>query len=236
MKTLLSFVLLSATAFGSPQMLSIHMTDESPNDCPVTLSGLAVAKDEPSKPLRYSFTTTIYATNNSQKSILLVVIKIAFTGTGRFDISDTRDDDYFFASDTFNSRDTKKLEDFLGPMGAPQAKVENYSLDPKASAEVAFVQFGDGSTWGDLVVGEHILRNRAPTWNALRSLAETYRTNGKQQFLRELREPSQLQTIRYLQNLYESNGNDASAVIKKLDNMLEYADLHGRALQSQRVH
>src|SRR5882762_623877 len=225
-RTLLTWLMMCTAAFGLPHT-EIRLIDTSSLDSPVKLSGVATFSDEPSKLFRYEYKTTAYVNNVSQKSVLLLVARVRFTGAGGFDLDNAREDDYFFAEDLLGAGKTQTLKDSFGPASAPQAKTALATTDPQATASVLFVQFIDGSTWGELAAGKHMLEIRSLTWEKVRSLAETYRTNGEGQFLLALLRYSDLPAVASLQRTYEST-KDSRGVVAKMTNMLRYADMHAK--------
>jgi len=225
--------LLGANAFAGQEESAISITDASRSGSPVTIVGNVLAKEEDSGLLRYSFRTDAFLTNVSQKPILAIVIRVDTTGANKMDLHNTRKDDYFFA-EAFEPNTTLKLEELVGPLGESQAEVEPQSAQPKAVASVKFAQFADGAIWGDPVAGHGVLQERRLTRDELSSLANTYRTRGEQGFADGLRKPSQSNLIEYLQQLYDSNGHDATSVIKKLTSMIDYADRHQRDMGPRR--
>jgi len=221
------WMILSSTAAFCVPHSEVRLTDDSPPDSPVKLSGISTFDDEPAGRFRYKYRTTTYVDNVSQKSVLLLVAKLRFTGTGQFDLDNTREEDYFFAEDLLESGKAQTLKDSFGPVGAPQAKITLDPTDPQATATVLFVQFIDGSTWGDLEAGKHMLETRRLTWEKLQSLAETYRAKGEERFLLEFTRHSDLPAVGSMQRTYEST-KDSTAVIARIRNMLRYADMHAK--------
>jgi hypothetical protein len=66
--------------------------------------------------------------------------------------------------------------DISSPPGNPSAKIV------KAVGAVLWVQFEDGSTWGDAESGRHILSMRAPKLAYLQKLVAEYDENGEASF------------------------------------------------------
>ena len=64
-----------------------------------------------------------------------------------------------------------------GTLPGEQAKSEPGENTP--TAYVAFVQFEDGSTWGDSTLGKALLRDRYLQWDRLRAFEQIYHANGE---------------------------------------------------------
>jgi hypothetical protein len=230
--TTMTVVLLVTELFASRAESVIPIIDASPAGSPIAIVGTVLATDADSGLLRYSFRTDASLTNVSRKPILATVIKINTTGANKMDQFNTRKDDYFFA-ESFQPNTTERLEQSDGPFGESQGEVDAPPAQPRVVASVTFAQFADGTIWGDPAAGRDILQERRLTLDQLSSLATAYRTGGEPQFQEELKKPSQLNLILYLQQLYDSNRNDLARVIKKLTRMIDYADHHQREMQSR---
>src|SRR5216684_2155824 len=223
-------LLLCVSAFASPQQTRIPILDTSQSGSPVRFSGTATAEDEGTGPLRYSLKKDISFTNASTKDILLLVTTIDVTRLTKIDLLGTNVTDYFFTLDVFGPNAKKSWEESFGPFAEPQGKTELEPEEPRAVVKAVFVQFVDGSTWGEHAAGKDALRDRQLTMKELEVLAGTYRTEGSEQFVAELMKASQLAEILYLQRLY-ADSKDTEGMIAKIDNMLNSAELHHRAFQ-----
>jgi hypothetical protein len=235
----LAYLLWAATtalvviAFAAPQELTIPTLDASKAGSPIKLSGSVFFTDEASGVLRYSFRTRLTATNVSSKSVLAVVTMIRTRGTGKIELHNTRKDDYFFRSETLEPNASVSMEEIAGPFGEPTAEIEGRpSTEPKAVAAVTFVQFADGSTWGDKTEGQDLLLKRRPALAQLKLLAEIYQTQGEEPFVGALNKPSSFEAIASLQQLYVSS-KEAAGVLKRLTHMIKCAEEHERAMENQ---
>jgi hypothetical protein len=229
MKPLALAVLLTGAAFVSPQQTTIAVVNISESGSPVLLSGTVTAGDEGSGVLRYSLTKDISCTNVSTKNILLAITRIKVTRLTTIDVDETRSEDYFFTSEVLKPDATDVWHDSFGPFGKPTGETELKPEEPRAAARIIFVQFADGSIWGDPTQAEDALRDRADTERELKLLVETYRTQGNEQFLTELTKPTRLGGIGILQRLY-ADTKDTDRVIRKVVSMLKCADLHQSAI------
>ena len=164
-------------------------------------------------------------TNVSSKSILLSIIKIEVESKdgSLAETTYTREDEGFFTTPASEPNSRSNWEDQIGPFDHPVGE------GATAVAKVAFVQFVDGSTWGDRKVGIPFLRNREVEWNRLRFLADTLRSAGEADFVHELMKPCQLPDICHLQSLYSAD-RGANAARAELGRMLEAGLAHREAL------
>jgi hypothetical protein len=202
--------------------------DNSPPASPVVLYGTATKGDE-SLEFKQSYKAHVSIVNVSRKSILLMVTEINARGIGIN--GNFRDiDDYFFKPDAFQPDATKKLETTIGPFKEPKetTAASNITL----AIHAAFVQFVDGSTWGDPHVGKEVvdLTERMAVWKKLQVLEKKYQTKGEDEFLNELMKPSQPVDIRLLQSVYTQK-NDSKAVLEKIKIMIRAAETHQRTIE-----
>ena len=219
-------VLLVYAVIAYPEQFSYPLIDKSQRDSPISLSGTVDSKDDISaeKP-RTSFMVRAELTNRSGRDILLAIVRMEMKSTNGFEANHTRINEYFFSSDVFRNGATEAFQDIVVPLEHIDNENMGHPTRPKASARVAFVQFLDGSTWGESEDADEVLLERQETWRELRSLADTYETNGEQEFVNRLAKPSSLQTIKYLQGVF-SNDKSITKVITEINQLLSHADLH----------
>jgi hypothetical protein len=232
MKIILDIVVfLSVAVFGSVRTSETSLVDASQPGSPVVLSGAVTAHDEiATEWIRFSFRTSISATNVSQKSILLILLKIDMTSANGLGIHHSRSNDYFFTTDVFSPDSSQTIEETIGPVGELQGKTEAQPPGPTAIAEVVFVQFADGSTWGNSSEGKDILQERRATWDRLRFLMRVHQSKSQKDFIDDLMQTSRLPGIGHLQWLYKNNNSDPAIVFKNLADMLHNAELHQSAM------
>jgi hypothetical protein len=175
----------------------VPLSSPSEPGAPVTLYGsLTAQEDQSTKGLDCSCIAHLSIVNASAKPIIFLMTEVSVEIEGD-DIILARyasrgADDYFLKADLFEPNSSKTLDDkivaFERRKISPESNFEPTHLT--AIAQVLFVQFADGSTWGDLEVAKPILDDRAMAWKELLALDEAYRTQGGQQLLALLKEPS----------------------------------------------
>jgi hypothetical protein len=231
LKTLVVALVLAAPMFAPAQESTTFAIEASGNGSPVVLSGTVTATDNGSGRLPYSLEKHFFVTNTSSRNIVLMITEINVTGMTKIDQHETRVDEYFFAAEVFEPGTTRMIDESFGPFGVTSDKVDSQPEEPGAVARIVFVQFADGTTWGD-VATQYVMHDRVLTCKELELLADTYRRQGEQSFIARLLESSELPGISNLQQLYLADKN-ADSVIKKIGGMLRYADLHQRAMELQ---
>jgi hypothetical protein len=224
----LCLVLVAGVAVGAAQTKSVlPVVDASKAGAPLMIKGAVTANDQPSDVLRYSFQSDIEMTNVSEKSIVLMIVALDVVSTLPVSLNYRAENDYFFESEMLEPGSAAKLQRVLGRFGEPDRK-EDFAVDVKSTARatVAFVQFSDGSTWGDAAAAEGLLRNRQLSLKQLEILKNDYRARSEAEFLNELLRPTVLQPIFALQAVYREK-RDLAPVLAKLEDMLENARAHG---------
>jgi hypothetical protein len=227
-------ILLVLLGFRWSPQLGHSLIDESNPGAPLLVTGTLTAQREVSGP-RYLIRARLSARNVSQKAILRQVIKIRVTGAVPAEM--VREDEGFFSTETFSPGATEILEVASAPLGEPQGEIETieFSRDAVTTAKVAFVEFIDGSTWGDQQQGLAGLAERRLRLEKLRSLASTYQMKGEQQFVAELKETSNLALIKILKGTSSAGDPDARVAFQTVEKMLSAAEMHERALTTPRT-
>jgi hypothetical protein len=105
---------------------------------------------------------------------------------------------------------------FVPFSGEEVSRVEEQSFEPYCEAELLWVQFADGTTFGDGKYGADLLRERKETWAALSHLNAVYRSKGARAFLQELQKPIEPAMadgyIQHIRNFQQQHGTDAAAL------------------------
>lgn len=222
--TLTCFVLLAGTSLTATQSESVlPVVDVSYSGAPLKVTGTVTASDEPSEVPRYRFAANVAMTNVSAKPILLMLVTLDIVSTLPMSLNHLEEEDYFFEPRLLQPQSSAILQRALGKFSEPSRKEDLLAkVRPSAHAKVVFVQFSDGSSWGDAVAAERSLSNRQKALERLEVLDQVYRKRGKKEFLSQLLQPTLLQPIFSLQYLYRQKG-DLTPVLASLDNMLQTA-------------
>jgi hypothetical protein len=181
MKTKLTLlvVMLAALAFSQARE-PITVTDVSTADSPVALSGKLTLGPEKAM-------LDVTGQNLSDKGILALVATIE----GPPDLSLRSVHDHFFKNMVIAPH--SKVE-VTGGFEHPFGK-ERIGNGPwytpvwdikRVEAKTIWVQFEDGSTWGDEATGEEVRRERVEAKNFLTHVLEIYQQSGEAAFLKAL--------------------------------------------------
>jgi hypothetical protein len=96
-----------------------------------------------------------------------------------------------------------------------------------ASAEIEFVQFQDGSTWGDADVETKAFEKRSATLHKLESLQRVYADQGEKAFLDALAEPTMLGCLERINTDCKTNSDGSSCARGAIEGMLDSAAHRG---------
>ncbi len=220
---MMCFVLLAATtvALGQSEIV-LNVEDVSKAGVPLKIAGRVSAKNKPSAA---GYESEIEMINVSDKSILLLVVRTDIRCGLPMNFKDPVEIDYFFDANMLQPGASAKYP-ARTELGGPIHKEDSLAqIEPSASAEVAFAQFSDGSSWGDVAAAEQMLKNRQMAFKELELLSENYRKRGEEEFLKELLKHTLFYPIVALQDTYRAKG-DLSRVLADLDNMIEIARAH----------
>ena len=185
------------------------------------LSGNATVTESPDQFMRYSLSVKISAQNTSKKEILLIVLEIE-AKSDIFNVHGVTSQDYFFRPDSLIPLSTESIE-FLSQRAVQSSEIYKSSKPFSVFTNVAFVQFVDGSTWGDIEIANESLRVRRVTSEKLEHLSAVYRIAGKKEFIEELMKPSDLPVIATLQQACSVEGKDGDTVASMVQDMLHRA-------------
>jgi hypothetical protein len=159
--TLLIIVLASALAFGQ------KFQDVSAAGCPVSLS---MQKD--------STDVLVVAHKNSTKDILAIVSSVPMTDNRGQVIQGRSTQDYAFKYGPVHSQQERPV--------MPVEAAEPGTKIVRVEGEVQFVQYSDGTTWGDPATANNMLSQRPEKFAYLNRLVELYDTKGNKAFLAAL--------------------------------------------------
>jgi hypothetical protein len=190
----------SASCAVSEQRMEIQ--DLSDKGSPIQISGYMALRYDRENRFPFSYEQSTSVKNVSSKSILLMIVHLeATSGPGH---DETYSQDYFFG-DTLAPGQVEVNHDPERRFGSTLVNGEPlpYKKDPHptAQAHAEFVQFGDGSTWGDADSAADSLDERRKTVEELDLLEHLYEQAGESAFLDEFaRADDSLNVIRQMKD------------------------------------
>ena len=190
----------------------------------MAISGVLVLNDDGPEATPYSLDLHETAKNISDKPIQLLVIQTSHSSDPDASPIYTYSNDYFFSPKILGSGNVADIS-IAGLRYGPRHET---SSPPRFSptAEVIYVEFADGTHWGDPESAQHLYQIRASTLVELHTLKNAYESGGDEAFVGALlrAENHTLPGTGGLQSLYDSSGLEAAEI--RAWEMLEAANSH----------
>jgi hypothetical protein len=238
--SLLCALCLSSSSAVPQEVQAVSLTDKSGTGSPFEVSGTASLREvATANELEWSWGERVSAKNISGKPIVLFIATLAEIGrhpatAGHHSAPGNGptyqlEDDRFFNEKLIQPHELLVLRDTMpGPPESACCINPLSDLHP-ASAEfrVQFVQFADGSTFGDPVDAEDAFAIRRTIQNGLRELSQSYANHGSAGFVETLKQQSAFSATgiyRQIFSKYSSAG--VSEAIHETKEMLATAERH----------
>ncbi|MCI0423007.1 MAG: hypothetical protein L0312_27920 [Acidobacteria bacterium] len=214
------------------QSQSLQVVDRTEGASPVTVSGTVTISEQVSgDQVNYSLEESVSATNVSDKTILTMVawLDVSFTKAPNAHI--VKQYECFFAPDVIKPGETHILS-------TPQPASMRDNFDPaaplkeaKAEFRAVYIQFLDGSVFGDPAAAKDMLRIRKEAEKALWYLNKVYREKGAQAFVAELQEPNPTAEVdTLLENVRQAQRELGTAeAVRRVQGMLTTAEQREQA-------
>ncbi len=215
-----------AEANEHPEQYALR--DISEHGSPLRVVGKVLVRDNPAV-LTYEVEAAVK--NASKKNVLSWSLLVR-TSDGVLHF--TSSNDYFFtgddlAPDVSAGVDSGPIRLVAHPQGDIPTREERDSSRQAvtASAEIKFVQFQDGSTWGDNDMETEVFRGRSATLHKLESLQRVYAEQGETAFLDALAGPSMLACVERIKTDCKANNGNSSCAREAIQRMLDSATHRG---------
>jgi len=192
----ISQIALLSFVFGAPAFcrcqIRIPLEDVSDHRSPLRVSGQVFFQDDPSQAIRFTFRVEASITNVSNKDVVLSVIHFEASGVNAPGFDFRRSDERFFGLGDLLAGGVESISGPTSRFGTPKVNGQPVSEEvdpdtvPVATAEVTFVQFVDGSIWGDADVGRQLILERINTLKELNRLEQVLYEQGAEIFIHEL--------------------------------------------------
>jgi hypothetical protein len=146
----------------------------------------------------------------------------------------TSSNDYFFTGDVLAPEvsagvNSGPIRLVAHPQGGIPTREERDSSSQAvtASAEIEFVQFQDGSTWGDNDTETEAFMDRSATLHKLESLQRVYAEQGEKAFLDALAESTMLTCVERIKTDCKANNDNSSCAREAIQRMMDSATHRG---------
>jgi hypothetical protein len=232
---------------AQPESINVLLVDKTEAGSPIEVSGkVSLQETVAGNQVQWSWGQHVVAKNISGKPILLFTAtltqigrhprgKYAGPGDGpTYELGDDR----FFAKNAIKPDDSLVLRDTTPDTSQVECCINplDESGQPQAEFRVLFVQFIDGSTFGEVSEAMEWLSTRAVILDGLRKLAQSYSKHGGQAFLAELEQQQQQShssgtlPIAEILGTYKQNGVEAA--ISQTRQILAIAEAHEAVIRS----
>jgi len=180
----LCLLLLSQISLGQQQTIEVPFENQTGAGSPFDVTGKVLVRETiAGNQSESSWEDEVVLKNTSDKPIVLLIAHLNAVGP-HSNRANMLTIDRFFKG-VLHSGDSFPLP---GEMLEGSREVIccinplDKGRDPKATFRVSFVQFLDGSTFGDPADAQDVFASRTTVVNALRELARTYSEQGEKQF------------------------------------------------------
>lgn len=213
---------------ASKQPTQYRLRDISEHDSPLRVVGKVLFRANPNV-LTYEVEAAV---KNVSKKDVLSWSMLVRTSDGVLHV--TSSNDYFFtgdvlAPDVSAGVTSGPISLVAHPQGDTHTRKKRDSSNQAvtASAEIEFVQFQDGSTWGDSDIETEAFQARSATLQKLQSLQKVYAQLGEKPFLDALAEPTMLACVERVQRDCKDNNGHSSCAREAIERMLDIATRRG---------
>lgn len=204
----------------------IPLVDISAAASPVRISGTVLFQDDPSTTVRYTYLIDGSVTDVSNKRIVLTIIHISATGVDAPGLDNTVAVERFFGPNDLKPGGIEGIDPTPIKFGPGNSAEVGPLASPSATAELIFLQFADGSTWGDVDAGRPQLSVRAKTMGELHRLGQILNDQGAVALKDELSRVDLLQFPSINSLVYSCTNKTAVCLTNGLRSMLKEAELH----------
>ena len=191
-------------------------------------------RDNPAVVLRYFYGVEALVKNVSDKDVLSWAVRFETSGGRASGLNFSYWHDYFLTGDALAAGAVESVHPSPSRFGAATVNgapithaTDSSTQATTASVRVEFVQFRDGSTWGDGDVETEVFRERRQTLDKLESLQRLYSERGEKAFLDALAEPTTLPCIERVKKDCQNNNDDSSCALGTIQKMLASAAQYG---------
>jgi hypothetical protein len=203
---------------------------------PIQIAGYVTFQDNPAENYR-SYWVHASAKNTSKKGIAARSASLETAGGSGPKLDFNELHDFFFTGDVLAPSEVDGLPTESCPIRLV-LKVSNgnpYTETPDATApsttafvRVKFVQFTDGSIWGDQDEAAKLQGERRETLQKIKSLQQIYSEQGERAFMDALAEATSLPCFERIKALCRKENADSTCARKALEDMLAIAERQRR--------
>lgn len=208
-----------------------NLQNRSPHRSPIHIDGYLTFRDNAAENVRL-YWIHASAKNTSKKGIAAWSATLETAGGGGPELRFISSHDYFFTGDVLAPSGTEGVSDqscpirlvLMPPNDNRYAETADATVLPTtAFVRVQFVQFTDGSIWGDRDEAAQVQLERHETLNKVKSLQQVYSEQGEKAFMNALAEPTALACFERVKTLCLNENADSSCARQRIEQMLTIA-------------
>lgn len=233
--------IMSVGTVISHAQIKMDLRDVSDDGTPVRISGTVLLEENPSEAIRYTYRIKGSVTNLSDKAILITAIHFDTVGLNAPNLNYEFETDRFFSPEVLEPGHAEEINPHPVPFEAPSVNGAavpddaDSDIAPTATAEVIFVQFIDGTVWGDLDAGGRFLVSRNRNLGELAKLDRIFNEHGQEAFKDELlRSDSTIEFTIVGALLYKCRSASDSCLISGLQSMVQAVAEHVNEIKKDR--
>jgi hypothetical protein len=241
------FCLFQLSVEQPNQHFNVAFVDTSATRVPfeVTIKHVVLEESVSGNQLESSWSGEIVLKNISEKEILLLIASLRLAG--RHNHGSIRgpgdgatilvSDDRFFTPDAIKPGSTFTVWEAAPGIGQAQCCIDplENAQEPKAQFQVRFVQFSDGSTFGDPSEAENDLAVRQSIIAGVTRLLQAYKQDGEQGFVDELgQQPPWSKTLVFSRIWQSYQEKGARVALAQANQILALAEKHEASTGARR--
>ena len=196
---------------------------------PIHVDGYVTFRDDTTANIRFYWVQAA-VNNTSTKRISYWSVRIETKVRSGPGLNLSHSHDYCFSGGALAPSVSESLQScpirlvLRPPNGESVAKTSHASAPVSAATvRVEFVQYSDGSIWGDPDVAAEVHQSRRYTLNTIESLQHVYSEHGEKAFMDALKEPTADQCFEQTKQVCQSHSADSSCVRNAIQEMLATA-------------
>src|SRR5215831_19026130 len=184
---------------------------------PIRVDGYLTFRDDPVANIRFYW---VHASvkNLSKKSISYWSVRIETKVKSGPALNLSHSHDYFFTGDALPLDGSESLESCpIELVLRPTNGEQKHATAPAsvATVHVDWVQYSDGSSWGDLDAAARVHQERRYTLDKIQSLQKLYSEQGEKAFLDALEEPTADQCFEQTKAICRRQSTDSGSCVRK---------------------
>jgi hypothetical protein len=221
--------LLVGAAFAQERV--VPFSDVSEHGSPLSLSASATFGSYQQVGMTFACKAEVSTRNVSAKPVLAFVVGFSHNSDVEAGYPNEFTEYYLFGA-PMRPGETLDHEQFVGWTGTVRKprQIEISAEELSVRGEVLFVQFADGTTWGDPDEGTSSVQWEKNAFEQLKNLVSVYESYGSAALTDKIKQEDSF-TLGTLKQQYGDDPNNIGQVVDRMYKMLGYANDNLKAIQ-----